>query len=38
MKKNYVSPEINMTALTNTDILNGSDTLIDASELFGTTD
>ena len=36
MKKNYTSPELNTTVLTNADILNGSDTLIDASELFGT--
>ena len=36
MKKNYISPEINTTALTNADILNGSDLLIDGSELFGT--
>ena len=35
MKKNYTSPEINLTALTNADILNGSDVLIDGSELFG---
>ena len=36
MKKNYISPEINTTALTSADILNGSDVLIDGSELFGT--
>ena len=36
MKKNYISPEINTTLLTIADILNGSDVLIDGSELFGT--
>ena len=35
MKKNYKSPEINLTALTDADILNGSDVLIDGSDLFG---
>ena len=35
MKKKYISPEINTTALTSADILNGSDVLIDVSELFG---
>lgn len=34
MKKNYTTPEINLTALTNADILNGSDVLIDGSSLF----
>ena len=32
--KKYTSPEINLTALTNADILNGSDVLIDGSSLF----
>ena len=34
MKKNYTTPEINLTALSNADILNGSDVLIDGSSLF----
>ena len=37
MKKNYISPEINTTLLTNADILNGSDVIIDGSGLFGDT-
>ena len=35
MKKNYTAPEFNLTALTSADILNGSDVLIDGSDLFG---
>ena len=34
MKKNYTSPELNLTAITNADILNGSDVIIDVSSLF----
>ncbi len=34
MKKKYTAPEITTTALTNADILNGSDVLIDGSSLF----
>ena len=34
MKKNYISPEINTTLLTNADILNNSDVLIDPT-FFG---
>ena len=37
MKKNYTSPELNMTVITNSDILNQSDVLIDGSDLFGDT-
>ncbi len=36
--KKYVKPEIEMTVLTNADILNGSDVLIDGSDLFDTTE
>lgn len=34
MKKNYTSPEINLTSITSADILNGSDVIIDGSSLF----
>ena len=35
MKKNYKAPEVNMTVIANSDILAGSDVLIDGSDLFG---
>ena len=35
MKKQYVSPELSKVVITNNDILNRSDVLIDGSELFG---
>lgn len=34
MKKTYNAPEIQAVELTNADILNGSDVLINGSELF----
>jgi hypothetical protein len=36
MMKKYTAPVFEVTALTQQDILNGSDVLIDGSELFGT--
>ena len=35
MKKNYIAPELNTQLLSSADVLNGSDVLIDASDLFG---
>ena len=35
MKKNYIAPELNTQLLSSADVLNGSDVLIDGSELFG---
>ena len=34
--KKYTAPVFEVTALTQQDILNGSDVLIDGSDLFGT--
>ena len=34
MKKRYISPQINTEALSENDILNGSDLLINGEELF----
>lgn len=34
--KKYNAPQLEITVLTVQDILNGSDVLIDGSELFGT--
>lgn len=36
-KKKYLSPQVETVLLTIEDILNGSDVLIDGSELFGET-
>ena len=36
MKREYIKPEIEKIAITNTDILNGSDVLVDGSDLFAT--
>ncbi len=38
MKKNYTKPVLEMTAVTKSDILTGSEVFIDGSELFGTND
>ena len=37
MKKKYTSPDLELTSLSREDILNGSDVLVDGSDLFGTT-
>ena len=34
--KKYNAPQLEITVLTSQDILNGSDVLIDGSDLFGT--
>lgn len=34
--KKYTAPMLEIAILTNSDILNGSDVLIDGSDLFGT--
>ena len=36
MKREYVKPEIEKISITSEDILNKSDVLIDAGDLFGT--
>ena len=33
--KKYIVPEIELVALTSTDILNNSDTIIDIGDLYG---
>ncbi len=38
MKQSYLAPELEVVKLAKEDILNGSDVLIDGSDLFGTTE
>lgn len=37
MKKEYMSPEMEMTKVETADIMVGSDVVIDITDLFGTT-